>query len=698
MKRIWIWMGLWSAGTAWGQSTVLLNDDEINLFANELSGDRSVEHIRALSRWHRDSGMDGYFKAAEVVVEAATAAGLEDVRFVEQKLDQANYNARHAELWMVEPMRIKLADLGDHAVILADGSHSVDTTAEVVWIGDADESVLGLLNVSGKIVLTTANAAVAAQNAVWTKGALGVITYATSEGRSPLDFPDQIAWTRLPKTPDGKKGTFAFSLSPRRGETLRAVLQGKEAGDYFAMGKKIPAGRIVVHAKVVTDFGKTPGRTGFVEAWIRGTGKAAEQIVLTAHLQEEQGSANDDGSGCGNLIEIGRTFKKLIDEGKIRRPVRDLRFWWTDEIYSEYEWFKENPDEPKKMLVNLHQDMVGARQSIGSRIQHLIHAPHSRRSYLDALFDDIGTYVIQTNTAFLSASRAGDLPRPYTRPVYATRGSREGYHAAFVPYFGSSDNMCFVEGVIGVPAVALINWDDYYIHSTDDDLWQIDATQLKRNAFIVAALAYYLGSAGKNEAQDILAVTFGFALRRLARDAQTALQLLRHNPQAWKDAKLLMDEALERERRALRSVADVSKLDRALNNRIFDAEKHLREQYGIFLTHLRRDLLTFEGGSIIDTSLTVDEANAQKKIPENVKDLKTYFTRRESVKLKTGLHPIMKQEVFNFVDGKRTYYDIFKAVRAESLSEGEWYYGSVALADVVRLLDAAVEAGVMTLK
>jgi hypothetical protein len=37
-------------------------------------------------------------------------------------------------------------------------------------------------------------------------------------------------------------------------------------------------------------------------------------------------------------------------------------------------------------------------------------------------------------------------------------------------------------------------------------------------------------------------------------------------------------------------------------------------------------------------------------------------------------------------------------VRAESLAHGQWYYGTVSLTDVVALLDAAVEAGVLVLK
>jgi len=54
--------------------------------------------------------------------------------------------------------------------------------------------------------------------------------------------------------------------------------------------------------------------------------------------------------------------------------------------------------------------------------------------------------------------------------------------------------------------------------------------------------------------------------------------------------------------------------------------------------------------------------------------------------------------VCNFVDGKRTYYDIYKAVRAEQLAAGTWYYGTVTMKDVVGLLDAMVEAKALNLK
>ena len=76
------------------QTTPFLTDGEIRMLSNEISGGRSFEHILWLSHWHRDSGMEGYFKAAEYVVQAAKEAGLEDVRFIEQPLPGPTYTAR----------------------------------------------------------------------------------------------------------------------------------------------------------------------------------------------------------------------------------------------------------------------------------------------------------------------------------------------------------------------------------------------------------------------------------------------------------------------------------------------------------------------------------------------------------------------------------------------------------------------------
>ena len=138
------------AQEARAQTTPFLTDDEIRMLTNEISGDRAFEHIRWLTHWHRDSGMEGFFKAADYVVQAAKEVGLEDVKFVEQPLMRQNYTAKSAELWMVEPVELKLADIGEHAVYLADGSHSADLSAELVWIGNASAASVKDIDVKKK--------------------------------------------------------------------------------------------------------------------------------------------------------------------------------------------------------------------------------------------------------------------------------------------------------------------------------------------------------------------------------------------------------------------------------------------------------------------------------------------------------------------------------------------------------------------
>ncbi len=684
--------------SASGQSIPFLTDDDIRMLSNEFSGDRAYEHIRVLSQWHRDSGMEGFFKAADYVMQAATAVGLENVHFVEQKMDAPNYTARSAELWMTEPVEVKLADIAEAPVYLADGSHTADVTAELVWIGDAD-SLTGM-DLKGKIVLTNRSPGGAVQAAVYGKGAVGVVSYQTSESRSPLDVPDQIAWGRIGVTPpEGKKGTFAFMLPPRKGEILKKILQTNGLQDLFATGKKTRGGRIVLHARVKTDIGQTPGRTGFVEGWIRGSTYHNQQIVITAHLQEEKSSANDDGSGCANILEIARSINSLVAAGKIKKPLRDIRFWWTDEISSEYKYFEEHPEEPRKFLANIHQDMVGANQAMGSRVQHLIFAPHSRTSYLDAIFESIGNYLILTNNGYLAASRSGGYPRPYTRPLYATRGTRQGYNARFVPYFNSSDHMCFVEGIIGVPAVATINWDDPYIHSSEDDLYQVDQTQLRRNQFLMGSTAYVLAFATEREIPLFAGETFAQGERRLANDFHAAVQALqdgRHDDGGgWKDAQLLIEQGILREIRALNSLKIFSPQDPAVIPEL--AARVSGKQAGLMadLEVVYRDL----HGKTPDNPVPgAEDLAASRKIPVNPADLGLYFKNRGKAKTPGTLHSLMRDEVYNFVDGRRSFYDIYKAVRAEQLAGGSWYYGTVVLKDVVDMLDSAVAEGALSLR
>ncbi len=86
------------------------------------------------------------------------------------------------------------------------------------------------------------------------------------------------------------------------------------------------------------------------------------------------------------------------------------------------------------------------------------------------------------------------------------------------------------------------------------------------------------------------------------------------------------------------------------------------------------------------------------KIPVNVGSLDDYFGKRGWSVGFPGLHPILAKECYAFVDGRRSYLDIFRAVQAEALAAGDYYYGRVQPQQVKTLLDQAAARGVLRLR
>lgn len=673
------------------QETPFVSEKLEQHLVNELSGDLAYDNLRWLAHYHRTGGSDDFHKAALFVEQKAKEYGLEDVKLVSQKFSGHSWSAKSGELWVIEPKEMKLGSYAEYAVALATNSRSSNTTAELVDVGEGTEKDYEGKDVKGKIVLTSGSPGAAMSEAVWKRGALGVVSsfYHTFPRTSTMiERPDQVAWTGIQyESEDGKPGTFGFMVSPRKGKMLQEMLK---------------SGKVKVKVGIESSFRDTP-RQEYVEAYVRGSKIHDQQIVLTAHLQEEKTSANDDGSGCVNILEIGRTLTRLINEGKIERPLRDIRFWWTTEISSEYQYFRDHPEDRRKMLVNINQDMVGAKQSIGSRVQQITRTPYSLPSYLSDIVENLVNYVVNGNTMFLATAFNGK-PQPFTKPILSHLGTREHYDARVVPYFNSTDHLVFNEGIVGIPGVTLTNMPDDYIHSTDDDLWQIDQTQLKRNAFIVAAGSLYIANATDDQVPTLASEIFSMGLKRINMDFNTSVRYLEKNKasdvdQAYKTSRNLIHQVFLREERALGSVgvfANPTSVKAAylssLQNDLSVMENSYHQKLDQFY-----ELLT--GGSKKPSlQVSAKEEELKKKVPLNVADVDAYFEKRGKVGNVPGIHPEMRFEVFNFVDGKNSYLDIYDAVSAEAMSAGEFYYGTVSIEKVEELLNKAVEAGAIILK
>ncbi len=690
------------ASGALAQESPFVPREVFELWNAELSGDRSFEHLRHLTLYHSPTGgSHGFQEKMRWILQKAREAGLEDVRLIDHLPYRGTaWSVKSAELWMLQPERRRLTSHADVPVAIANYSRSGTWEGELVDVGagTSDADYEGK-EVRGKIVLVSGSASAAMREAVWERGALGVVYYNAQRG---LDYPDQVAYISIsPDPPAGKQNTFAFSISYRMGLELKQRLARRTAPAAIpgAAGEGTLEGeKIVLRAEVDAEFHPEP-KNWIVEGWIRGTKYRDQQIVLTAHAQEEKYSANDDNSGCANLLEIARAWTRLIREGRLPRPVRDVRFWWVNEFASQYAYFATYPEERRSLLVNINQDMVGAKQSIGSRIQHITRLPHSRASFLETVVSNIAELVMRGNTAYLSAGQAG-TPQPFSRPILALNGTRERYGAEIVPYFDNTDHHAFNDVIIGIPGITLTNWPDELIHSNYDDLWQMDATQLERNAFIVAASAHYLATLDTEGAPVLAAQVRSSALRVLSEAFARASELLTTataaaRPQTYQDGDNLIEQAGLRAARLLESVrvfADPALAEQlAEDAREVAAEAaYLRERFAV---QYRR--LTGEAPPV--ASLSQEEQAMAAKVPEIAGTPAEFLDKRNSIG-NQGLHALMAFEVWCFVDGRRSYLDIYRAVRAEAQLAGEWYYGRVTARQVSELLDAGVRAGLLKLK
>ena len=662
---------------------------------NEISGDRAYNYVRFLTPYHRIMGSQAFVEAANMLAGLARSFGLENVQAVKQKFEGGiSWDPVSAKLWLAEPEEIKLADFEDVSVSLAVWSRSAHVTAELVNIGHGSTSEdFSGVDVAGKVVLTTSPPGLAIRNAVWERGALGVVSSATIHPESRYDTPDQVGYIKVPPSyPEGKAEPWAFMISARQYGWLQDVLRKARSGHR----------PVKVRVDIETQVRK-PAEQAYLLAELGGSEIHNQDIVLTAHLDEEKTSANDNGSGCANILEIGRAINALIREGRIQRPKRDIIFWWPNEHWSEYQYFRENPEERKNMLANINQDMVGARQSMGSRVQHIIRTPYSIPSYLNDVIESIAEYVILSHTGFLAADEAG-TPQPFSKPILSFLGSRERFNAMVIPFSDGSDHDVFCERMIGIPGVALINSPDPYFHTSDDDLPNIDPTQLKRNAFITAAVTLFVANAGDEDVPLLANEVYSRALQRLGRDLNTALAHIWGNKagdyaRSYLEARNLVEQAVAREVQALESVLIFAAPAGASAPFVKDRIKRIAEQTPGLVRELDAIYFRLSGQRRLPSPiLTAEEKDMASRVPVNVEPLDEYFKKRGLSTAWPGLHPIMARECYGFVDGKRSFLNIYRAVHAEALSAGEFYYGKVPQDAVKGLLEDAVKKGVLKLR
>ncbi len=468
------------------QKPPLLAEKDVAALAGELSGETAKRNLEGISRLHRTRGSRPMRAAVELIAERAKAYGLEDVKIEEFPADgkifygtqrsRPPWDAQFAELWEMKQEDgrwIPAARWGDwdaQPLTLAQDSESADVTADLVDVGNgtAESDYVGK-DVKGKLVLVAAQPGAVARLAVGKYGAAGIVSFAQNQRTAWWgENENLIRWGHLETFAPEK--TFAFMVSLKTARLWRERLARGE--------------RIMMHA--VVKAGQHPGAYSIPTAAILGADSKLreEEIVFSCHLDHPRPGANDNASGCGTILEVGRTLAKLIAEGKIARPARTIRFVWPPEIEGTLVLLNAKPEWARRIKAVIHMDMVGGGPETKA-VFHVTRGPMSLPSFVYDVAEAFGEFVNEQSYQFAATGQAA-------YPLVAPEGGKEPLLAQMSEFSMGSDHEVYMEGSWRIPAIYLNDWPDRYIHTNMDVAANIDPTKLKRAAFIGAASGYFL--------------------------------------------------------------------------------------------------------------------------------------------------------------------------------------------------------------
>ena len=623
-----------------------------------LSGERAQAHTQVLASGSRYPGSKGFRRAAEYVVEQAAKAGLKNVRVERFPMSEPSWDVVSAELWMIEPERTRLATTEAIELTLAQYSHEADVSAELVDVGPGtSESDYAGREVAGKIVLASGHPR-AVQARAMEKKAVGIVSDWQGQFFGVTPSRGAVSWAAL----DWHKPGFAFVLSPRGGERLRA---------------RLARGKIMVQARVDVDAADTT-EMEMVMGELPGTAAQGDDVVLSAHLDHHRPGANDNASGSAALLEMARVLAA-------RPPARrTVRFWWTTEILSVHAYFERHPEEARRIAANVNMDQAGGDIR---RPTELVYTQSLR--WLPTFWDD----VLQSFAEDARDRWARPLFEPASRFVAPT-GSRFPLWLEFWtdgdPTPGS-DNYAFIDAFIGIPSANIAAATLETIHSSDDRPEIIDPTCLKRAMYLAGAPVVWLAGAGPAEVRSALGLVAARARARVEAELAEALPAAAHEP-----ARNRLRQAVLRESARVRSLLPLAAADARLRALIEAEARALEDQRKPLETRLAAYFEAPPSAASATPSIppasaastaSADLVRLAKRVPQRAVSLgpdapRWRRFRHQSLPGNAVLY------ANNLIDGRRSVADIWDALRAllpdTKLEAVEAYVDAMEKAGLVR--------------
>ncbi len=315
----------------------------------------------------------------------------------------------------------------------------------------------------------------------------------------------------------GSAPLVCFSITPNGSRVLRSLLR---------------KGPVKVRANVDSRY--YAGVYPYITAVIRGTdGDGAEEVLSLGHLYEQ--GAGDNSTGVASIFGAAETLNRLIRDGRLPRPKRNIRVLGMGECYGTMYYLEHHPERTRHTIAAMCIDAPAGLQNLSGTEHTWVMNPHSASSFVDA-------FILRIAAEYY--------------PMVGRSSGWQEHRSGTDNYLG--------DPTIGIPTVlARGGYGVLAHHNSADRPEAVDPKSLRDLMVMNAAYTYFLASAGPAERRWLAEVALARGYDQVnaatekvldesavAHDGPALGRLLYHSGQ-------LIDYTLDRESRAVRSAANI---------------------------------------------------------------------------------------------------------------------------------------------
>lgn len=478
----------------------------VEVAGQHLDGKTAMRAVAFMQNYWRHAGNQDFNLCMDYFATALRAGGFAEadsffrLSVKDTLLPQARaWQPFDAELRLVAPIDTLLHSLAQAKMSLCVNSHATPfpgASMELVFI---DSIEIAPQSLRGKAAYTHQPPASVFERAVKRGEAAGVVSSYLPDYNRPSEHPSSISMSSIPYV--DSPSVFAFKIS---------------YGSQVLLDSLLRQGRVEVQASVLAQF--TPKIVREVSVEIVGQQKPEEIVVLIAHVDEP--GANDNASGCGTLLEMALTLRRLLASGELPRPARTLKFMWVEEITTVRRWRQSAPETFEQIKAAFVLDMVGedVAKTGGSFLIEKSPDPSA-----------IWTRPPDEHTEWGQGEVAEvDLRGSFLNDLFEAacaaraRQSQPQWLIKTNPYEGGSDHVPFVHN--GIPAILAWHFTDVYYHTSNDDIDKVSASEMANVGVSVAATALFLASCSEADAIEVVRILSKRAAWRITNETQNNLR------------------------------------------------------------------------------------------------------------------------------------------------------------------------------